>query len=145
VQCIREGVEKAGRRFDEVDIAGLCWASISEDGRVAEEVLKTMIAYFGPYLEAEALAKIGLTSQDFDKIKKLVDKRCIDEATRLVDDNMLRLAIIGGAKELIEAIDRLRKLGVSQVSIGGPLGPDPEDSIHIIGKKVIPYFKREVD
>lgn len=144
VRCVKEGAEKAGKRFDEIDIAGLCWASISESSKVAEETLKRMIAYFGPYLEAEALAKINLTPHDFDEIKKLVSRGYIDKAIRLVNDSMLRLAIIGGAKELIEVVDKLRKVGISQISIGGPLGPDPEEAIQIVGKKVIPYFKENV-
>jgi len=141
-QLVREGVKKAGRSMDEFDIAGLCWVSISRDGRVAEEPLRKMIAYFGPYLEAEALATIGLKHEDFQGIRILVNKGKIDEAAKLVDNRMLKLAIIGRAGELIEVVDKLKKTGITQISIGGPLGPNVEEALHIIGEKVIPYFKK---
>jgi hypothetical protein len=33
-------------------------------------------------------------------------------------------------------------MGIDEVSLGGPLGPDPEKAIALMGEKVIPYFQR---
>ncbi|MHB1569257.1 MAG: 5,10-methylenetetrahydromethanopterin reductase, partial [Solirubrobacteraceae bacterium] len=62
-------------------------------------------------------------------------------ARELVSDDMLRLAIVGSVDECIEQIGRLVDAGVTQISLGGPLGPDPGEAIATIGKRIIPAFK----
>jgi 5,10-methylenetetrahydromethanopterin reductase len=54
---------------------------------------------------------------------------------------MLRLAILGTPKEVIEQIERLAEQGITQVNLGGPLGPDPAEAIRLMGTSVIPYFQ----
>jgi 5,10-methylenetetrahydromethanopterin reductase len=53
---------------------------------------------------------------------------------------MLRLAIVGTPSDVIEQIEQLEALGVTQISIGGPLGPDPDLAIQLIGRRIIPHF-----
>jgi 5,10-methylenetetrahydromethanopterin reductase len=35
----------------------------------------------------------------------------------------------------------LIRAGVTQISIGGPLGPDPRRAIELLGDRVLPYFR----
>lgn len=140
VEQIRAGALAAGRNPDEVDIAGCAWLSLGEDRGAATDVLRTMIAYFGPYLEAPALATIGLSPGDFSEISRLVEAGRYDEAEGLVTDQMTDLAIRGTPDDVISRIESLADMGVTQVSLGGPLGPDPNEAIRLMGEYVIPYF-----
>lgn len=142
---IRSGIVEAKRRVEDVDIVGLVWLSISKEGQVADDVLKSVIAHFGPYLEEEALRYVGLSRQDFAPIKDRLAKASLEEAKKLVSDKMLRLAIVGKPDECLEKIYELKKKGITHVSIGGPLGPQPEEAIRLIGKEIIPYFKHKRD
>ena len=54
---------------------------------------------------------------------------------------MLRLALVGTPPDLIERIEQLEADGITQVNLGGPLGPDPVEAIRLMGKKVIPHFR----
>jgi 5,10-methylenetetrahydromethanopterin reductase len=54
---------------------------------------------------------------------------------------MLRLAVVGTPRDAIGQIERLAAAGVTQVSVGGPLGPDPREAIRLFGKEIIPYFR----
>jgi 5,10-methylenetetrahydromethanopterin reductase len=54
---------------------------------------------------------------------------------------MHQLAIVGTPEEAIKKIELLIESGVTQVSIGGPLGPDPKETLRLFGEKVIPYFR----
>jgi len=32
-------------------------------------------------------------------------------------------------------------MGITQVNLGGPIGPDPAEAIRLMGEHVIPYFQ----
>jgi len=138
---IRAGIRKSTRKTEDFDIVGLIWLSISKDGRVDEDSTKSVIAHFGPYLDADALKYIGLSVEDFAPINARLAEGDLDGAKRLISDRMLRLAVIGKPDECLEKLCELEKKGVTHLSIGGPLGPDPEEAIRLIGEKIIPYFR----
>ena len=70
-------------------------------------------------------------------------KSGVIEASKLVDEKMLGLAIYGSPDECISKLERLEKAGVDEVLVGAPLGPDPKSSIEILGKQVIPRFRQD--
>ena len=142
VERVLKGVEKAGRKPGEVDICGCGWFSISENGKDCEtDSLKDILAYFGNYLDEEALNVVGLSQKDFAETALCVEERNYDEARKLVNKDMQKLAIIGTPKDAIAKIEMLIDAGITQISIGGPLGPDPRETIRLFGEEVIPYFK----
>lgn len=142
VEKIREGAKKAGKDPYKASIAGCIWFSVAESTEEAiTQGLKELIAYFGPHLGDKGLGSIGLSRKDFDLVYSKFRESGIQEASKLVDDRMLRLAIYGTPDECISKIERLIAQGVDHVLIGAPLGPDPKKSIEIIGDKIIPYFR----
>jgi 5,10-methylenetetrahydromethanopterin reductase len=141
VKEITAGARAAGRNPADVDIAGCGWLSLAENRGEATEVLRRMISYFGPYLEAPALATIGLVPKDFRVISQMVEEGRYDEAAGLVTDQMTDLAIRGTPQDVIRRIESIAAMGITQVSLGGPLGPDPAEAIRLMGEKVMPYFR----
>ena len=73
VSAIRRGMTPAGRPEGSVDIAGCGRFSIAEDVRAAQDVIRPIAAYFGPYLEEEALGTIGLSVKDFAPVKERME------------------------------------------------------------------------
>ncbi len=141
VPAILQGLRKANRNPADVDIAGCAWLSISAERAAATNVLRSMISYFGPYLEAPALASIGLAPEDFTLISKHLDAGHYHEAEACVTEDMFKLALAGTPTEIIAQIETLAEQGITQINLGGPLGPDPEQAIRLMGTEVIPYFK----
>ena len=141
VSAITRGAHDAGRDPAEVDIAGCGWLSLAENRGEATNVLRQMVSYFGPFLEEPALATIGLTGKDFQEIERLVEAGRYDEAAGLVTDEMTDLAIRGTPEDVIRRIETIAGMGITQINLGGPLGPDPAEAIRLMGEKVIPYFK----
>ncbi|PCI47633.1 MAG: hypothetical protein COB49_06965 [Alphaproteobacteria bacterium] len=141
VDCIRKGqkLNKTGKDFD---IAGCAWLSVSEDGQEAENVMRSMIAYFGPYLEDDALATIGLESADFDHIRDLISQQEYELAQRAVSDDMLKLGLTGRPHDIIEQIEALEDAGITQINLGGPIGPHVKNAIELLGEKILPHFAR---
>jgi 5,10-methylenetetrahydromethanopterin reductase len=142
VDVIQSGCKKANRDPNQVKIVGFAWISISKsDPNKARELLKSMIAYFGPYLEEEALSTVGLSLNDFVQIRKELDRARYDIAKDLVTDEMLQLGITGTVSECIEKIAMVQKMGIDQISLGGPWGPDIPESIKIVGEEIIPGIR----
>ena len=142
VERVYQGARAAGRDPREIDVCGCGWFSISADGRgTATDALRDIVAYFGPYLDPEALATVGLDPAGFGEIGRLVAARRYAEARARVTPGMLRLAVVGTPRDAIEQIERLAAAGVTQVSVGGPLGPDPREAIRLFGKEIIHYFR----
>ena len=88
-----------------------------------------------------ALATIGLTGDDLRAIDRLVKAGRYEEAESMVTDEMTDLAIRGTPEEVIRRIEIIADMGITQINLGGPLGPDPAEAIRLMGEKVIPYFK----
>jgi 5,10-methylenetetrahydromethanopterin reductase len=138
---ILDGARRAGRDPGGIDIAGCAWLSISSERAAAAEILRPMIAYFGPYLEEHALAEVGLSREELAPLKTLVDSGQLAEASAAVTEPMLQLAIVGTPSEVTARIERLAEAGITQVNLGGPLGPDPAEAIRLVGEQVIPNFR----
>jgi len=143
VSAITAGAHAQGRDPAGVDIAGCGWLSLAAQRSDATHVLREMIAYFGPHLEAQALATVGLTPADFEPLRHLVDAGSYEEAAALVSEKMFALAINGTPNDVIRQIESLAEAGITQVNLGGPLGPDPAEAIRLMGEQVIPWFKRD--
>lgn len=141
VESIERGITHAGRDRARFVISGCAWLSLSADRRAAAERLRDMIAYFGPYLEEEALATVGLQRADFAAIQARVARRDAAGARALVTDDMLGLGIGGTPREVIARIEALAAAGLDEIGFGGPLGPDPHAAIELLGREVIPYFR----
>jgi len=138
---IREGARKAGRRPSDVQIAGCVWMSIA--GRREEAVidpLKELVAYFGPLLGVKGLGSVGLTAESFSEVHQAFREKGVRAAAKLVNERMLRLAICGTPEDCISRLEKLAGAGVDEVLIGAPLGPDPRESVRIIGQRIIPYL-----
>jgi len=54
---------------------------------------------------------------------------------------MLRLGIVGTPDEVIARVEELQANGLDEIGFGGPLGPDPQAAIELLGSKVIPHFR----
>ena len=141
VAAIRRGMAAAGRPEDSVDIAGCVWFSVSENAKAAQDTIRKIVAYFGPYLEDEALNTIGVSVRDFDQVKDRMAAGDFSAAEALVSDRMLDLAVVGTPKQVIPRIQAMIEAGLTQISVGGPLGPDPRRTIELLGDQVLPYFR----
>ena len=63
-----------------------------------------------------------------------------EKAIGLVDEQMLRIGIVGQPSDVIERLEPLVAAGATHLSFGPPLGPDPEDAVRLLGA-VIEHFK----
>ncbi len=53
-------------------------------------------------------------------------------ARALVTDQMLQLGVFGTPAEVIRRLEVVAAAGVTHISLGGPLGPDPESALTLL-------------
>jgi 5,10-methylenetetrahydromethanopterin reductase len=141
VEHIRRGAREALRSLDGFVVSGCAWLSLSGTPRAAADVMKKMIAYFGPYLEEPALNTIGVSQEDMRPLRERVTAGDYEGAWAQVTEPMLRIGITGTPDDVIPRMEALFSQGINEINLGGPLGPDPAEAIRLMGEKVIPYFR----
>lgn len=139
---INQGMARAGRSANDVDVAACIWCSISDDQQQAEDVLADKVAYYGHAMSPLILEQLGLTQDDFADIDHAYHvENDIEKAKSMVTPQMLKIGIAGTTDVLIERLEKLADMGVRHMSFGPPLGPDILGAIEAIGRDVIPRFK----
>ncbi len=139
---IREGLDQAERSVNDVDVAACIWCSVAADRQAAEDVLKDKIAYYGHALSPLILQQLGVDRREFEPIERaIMVERDVPKARSLVSQKMLRIGVVGTAKDLIPRLEALVDMGARHLSFGPPLGPDPLAAIEILGKEVLPRFR----
>lgn len=140
---VRAGAEAAGRDMSDIDLAACVWCSLSDNRAAAEDALREKIAYYGHAFSPLIWERLGVTRADFAAIERAaMHENDMAKAKRLVTPAMLRVGIVGTARDLIERLEQLVALGVRHLSLGPPLGPDPLAAVEMVGREVIPHFRR---
>lgn len=143
MQHIRDGASAAGRNVDQIDVAACVWVAVSDDRAAARAALREKIAYYGPALSDLILNRLGVARTEFAPIAHALHvEHDVVRARLLVSDAMLRIGVVGTSRDLIERLEELVAQGAQHLSFGPPLGPDPLAALHVIGRDVIPHFRR---
>jgi 5,10-methylenetetrahydromethanopterin reductase len=87
------------------------------------------------------ISKVGLTPEDFEPIKRAYVEKDFEKARALMTDEMAELAIYGTPEDCVERINKLIRTGLKHIRFGPPLGPNPEETINLIGEDIIPHFR----
>lgn len=140
---VAQGARSADRSVDDIDLAACIWCSIAEDREAAEAPLRDKIAYYGHALSPLILEQLGLTLADFDTIEHaLMTERDAEKARNLVTQDMLKIGITGRPEDVLPRLEALVKQGVRHLSFGPPLGTDLAEAIRLIGRDIIPHFRK---
>jgi 5,10-methylenetetrahydromethanopterin reductase len=141
VERINVGAACSGRTLETFDLAACVWWSVAETRTEAEDALRYLIAYYGPSLRLETLAPIGLAPADFDAVRAAWHEGDMPRAMKLLDERMFRLAIYGDPDQMRERVSWLASRGVTQINLGPPLGPNPEQALRVTAERVIRPMK----
>ncbi len=140
VKLLKEGTDKAGKNFEDFDVAAYTSFSIADTMADAEKTAKPVTAFIVAGSPDVVFEKHGIPIKDVNKVRDGF-KESFGAAIKAVTPEMLdAFSICGTPNECIEKIDKLIKAGVTQVIPGSPLGPDKVKSIELIGTQLIPHF-----
>ncbi len=137
---VDEGLALRDASLPELDFAVCIWVSLSDDVEAARRVLAQKIAYYGHALSPLILDRLGLTREAFKPIEQaMMVERDEEKAIGLVDEQMLRIGVVGQPSDVIERLEPLVSAGATHLSFGPPLGPNPEEAVQMLGA-VIEHF-----
>ncbi|MFA9431386.1 LLM class flavin-dependent oxidoreductase [Egicoccus sp. AB-alg2] len=150
----RIGAEKAGRNPEELDLgAWLCW-SVAEDGEVAKQAARIMVAFYISSMPESQLQRHGLSREGMQPILDALGQGEIDRAIELTSPEIAaKLSVAGTPEECIEQLKRdILPTGVNHViaavtdaklvetfsgkSIEGV--PVVQDQLRLIAERVMP-------
>ncbi len=138
---VAQGAARAQREMSQIDLAACIWCSIANDRAVALDALKEKIAYYGHALSPTIMRQLGLTADDFAPLRHaVVVENDLAKGKGLVTDAMLRIGVVGDARDVLARCEQLIALGAAHISFGPPLGPDPLAAIEVLGREVLPHF-----
>lgn len=137
------GAARAGRAMADIDLAACIWVSLDDDAAAAEAALRGKVAYYASAMSDEVLAAVGASRQEAAAIAEAIQRDGdAGRAAAMVSPALLRVGVAGDARALIARLEGLVAQGARHLSFGPPLGPDPLAALAILGRDVIPHFRR---
>jgi len=144
MKFVREGLEKAGKRLEDLTVSAYTSFSVALDYDKALKVVVPVVAYIVAGAPEMILEQHGISVELASKIRDAIVHAHWKEAFSQVDNNMIEaFSICGTPETCIDKIDKLVKVGVNQLVAGSPIGPNMRKSINIIAEEVIPHFKEK--
>jgi len=145
IKFIREGAEKTGKKLSDLSISAYTSFSIASDYEKAIKAVVPVVAYIVAGSPEMILERHGVSVELASKIRDAIVHGQWKEAFSLVDNNMVEaFSICGTPETCIEKMDKLVKVGVSQIVAGSPIGPNMRKSINVIAAEVFPHFKEMI-
>lgn len=139
VKLLKEG--RCGRDFSKFDVGAYTSFSVASKKEDAQKAAKPVTAFIVAGSPDSVLKKHGLSDNDVQKLRDAFKVSFADAVRAVTPEMMDAFAICGTPDDCIEKISGLIKVGVTQVVVGSPIGPDRTEAIKLVGKEIIPNFK----
>jgi 5,10-methylenetetrahydromethanopterin reductase len=141
MQFINNGVVKAGKQLEDLDVAAYTSFSVADSYDNAVKAVKPVVAYIVAGCPESVLEKHEISSEVALKIRQEIMQGNWKEIFALVTDRMVEVFSICGSPDIvIEKIKKLIAVGTTQIVVGSPIGPDIRKSINTIATEVFPHF-----
>jgi 5,10-methylenetetrahydromethanopterin reductase len=142
VEQIHKGAQASGRSMSKIDVVAYTSVSVDYERVKAREKAKEVVAFIVAGSPVEVLKRHDIPSESASGILASLEKARFGDAFKAVTDHMLdSFSISGRPSDIVDKIDEILKLGVTQIVVGSPIGPNKADAIYIISKDVIPHFR----
>jgi len=142
---IRQGVDSAAKKFDDLNISAYTSFSIASNYDKAFKAVVPVVAYIVAGSPEMILKRHEISVEFAGEIRDAIVHGRWKEAFSRVDNNMVEaFSICGTPENCVDKIDKLVKVGVDQIVAGSPIGPNMRKSINMIATEVFPQFKEAV-
>jgi 5,10-methylenetetrahydromethanopterin reductase len=135
VAYIRNGAKKSKRNLKDLDIAAYMATSIGDDTEKTRSIVKTVVAFITASSPESSLEYHDISLADVERVREHLRNGEIQKAAAAVTPSMIEaFSVCGPIAKLKARVDDLRGLGITQVVIGSPIGPEPAKIIRSIEK-----------
>ncbi|MHA1270413.1 MAG: 5,10-methylenetetrahydromethanopterin reductase [Candidatus Helarchaeota archaeon] len=141
IKEIEKGAKASGRSLNDVDVTAYASFSADPDSKAAKNAAAIVVAFITVGSPPIVLERHGIKKENVDKINEALAKGDFGAVAQSVTPAMLEaFTIAGDADYCIDRIKGLEKIGVNQVVVGSPVGPDKKNSIKYIAENIIKSF-----
>lgn len=138
IKAIETGAKRAGRNPKEVDVGAYTCFSIDKKEEKAVDAAKIVVAFIVAGSPPPVLERHGIDLSAARNIGAAIGKGDFGTVMGSVTPEMMNAFSICGTPEVCaQKVAALKKIGVTQIVCGSPIGPDKEKSIKLIGKEII--------
>lgn len=154
VDRVREGAERAGRRFEDIDVCLGTFCYVTDDPSVAAKIVKPYVVGMAQLGGTEALRSIGIDievpavvpgvypdmvhAEDWDHACRVAEQWVTDDMARRYSENY---CLVGSAAEVIERIETAVSAGVSSFYIRHwSTYTLPTELLEPFGRQILPHF-----
>jgi 5,10-methylenetetrahydromethanopterin reductase len=146
VRIIREnvaiGARRVGRDPSEVEIIAGPLSSISSSREKAVERARRVLAVYLPYLHPMTEVA-GIPAEQIRKVREAAAIGDFAAGARHVSDlAVAKCSVTGTPDDVIPQIEAMEAAGVTHVAFGHCLGPDFDEALDLLGREVLPHFRR---
>jgi len=142
VNCVKEGLSAAGKRYDEIDVAAYTSFSVHEDVKKANKAAVPVVSFIVAGSPPQLLERHGIDVKKAEEIKEALKANDWGRAFGGVTPEMISaFSVCGTPDTCIERIAELLKSGISQFVVGSPIGANVREAIKLISQRIIPHFK----
>lgn len=139
IRQITQGAKGANRDIQQIDIVAYTCFSVDHDANKAKEKAKQVVAFIVAGSPLKVLERHNIPSELAQKIKEKLVAGDFPGAFGLVTDDLAdRFSISGSVDECIRRIKELTNIGVTQIVVGSPIGPNKQEAIELISKEILP-------
>ncbi|MFX0095795.1 MAG: LLM class flavin-dependent oxidoreductase, partial [Candidatus Hodarchaeota archaeon] len=136
-----KGAKKANRDMDSLDVTAYASFAAHTDEEKAKEAASIVVAFIVAGSPPNVLERHNIPISDAEIVSNALNSGDFGKAMKSITPGMFEaFTIAGNADQCIERIKALEKIGVTQVVIGSPIGPDKKEAIDYIANNVLSAF-----
>lgn len=148
LKLVKEGAEKAGRSFEDIDTGVYLYTSVTEKAEEAYKQIEKIRSQVipSPELLREAGYNVELPEelQSISYFKALLNSEWLQKFLAFGEliprEAAIEFSIAGTVEDCINKIDEFVKAGVKHFLLLN-VGPDPRQVLKAYGEEIIPHFK----
>lgn len=139
IKQINAGAKAAGRNPKDIDVGAYACFSIDKKEEKARNEAKVVVAFIVAGSPDAVLERHNIDVAVKKDIGGAIAKGDFGSLMGgMITDDMIDAFSICGTPDVCNSrIDELKKIGVTQIIVGSPIGPNKEKSIKLIGKEII--------
>ncbi len=117
VDRMKEGAKKAGRNFEEIDVAAWVNFCVAKDPDVAKEAARLMVGFYIPAMPERQLKAHGIDPEDVKEINEAFFQGDVKKVVELTTPELVeKLSISGSPDDVVEKIQKdFLKAGVKHM------------------------------
>ncbi|WP_432563475.1 LLM class flavin-dependent oxidoreductase [Kineococcus sp. SYSU DK003] len=133
--------EQVGPVTPDFDLVCCLWCSVDDDPAAARARLAPKVAAYAGSLAPATLQAGGFDVERFAHVAGLVERGEEAAAVAAVDEDMLRLGLVGTAHQVADRCRELAAAGATHLSFGQPLGRTSREAVQLLGTRVLPSLR----